>query len=76
MDIGKNIDEYQNTSTITSNHNLCRFQHKQFDSKNAPGMFQKTIKVIPASIILQFAFVYLNENVIFLEAVEMHKNHD
>ena len=46
-----------------------------FGLKNAPGIFQRAIDIILATVCWQFAIVYLDDIIIFSKSLDEHLNH-
>lgn len=70
------IDERdRETAAFISHHDLQRFQGMPFGQRNAPSTSQRAMDAILYSTKWQFAFVYLDDVVIFLKTSKEHNTH-
>lgn len=52
---------------FSKHHGLYRFFRMPFGMKNAPGMFQRVIEVILATVKCKYALIYWGDVIIFLK---------
>lgn len=68
-------DNDSDKKDYTLSHGRFRFSKKSFRLHNAPGMCQKTMKVLPSLIKWQFTLVYTDDTVMFFPNAVEHISH-
>lgn len=68
-------EEDRDKTELFSHHKLFRFTCMPFGLKNSPATFQRIVDIILSRVKLQFAMVYLDDEIIYSNTVVEHFDH-
>lgn len=71
----KNQEYHRDLTSFSGHFGLFRFTRMPFGLNNAPAKFQCAVDIIPSRVKWQFAFLYLDDVIIYLKCVSEHFKH-